>query len=200
MNTAEGTTKELKAILIPVFTLLVMQGQIGQAQPPTTRGFAAIRASDVGALRSALESVRFLVESGANVSDEAGYGEFGTLWAFARHDAKLAEYALSRGFKVPKEALYMAGGRHRPELLEKLRAAGADVNARIPPNLPVTAEAYRKGVAYLLKNQYIDGSWFVKTRAHPVQSFFESGFPFGPHQWISAAGTSWASIALALTL
>jgi ankyrin repeat protein len=630
----------LKRILNSVFTLLIVQGQIGQAQSPATQGFAAIHASDVGALRSALangmdrnardehgtpalmlaalyanadclslllergadpnasneggatalhwavpdlakvrllvekganvnarssdagrtpllvaasyprsvdvlrlllqngadlkakdkngvhalgravefsdlESVRFLVESGANVSDEAGYGEFGPLWAFARHDAKLAEYALSRGFKVPKEALYMASVRHRPELLEKLHAAGADVNARIsflkstpliaaaaaeqthpdvmkwlldkgadpnvesidgdrpldwasyreeqsridvlkgygakhgarsraasypapegapdartalsrsatllprigpvvfknkgcischnqtlpmqavmaalqkgiavdeqmvntnrrqilafykpfsqeamqgdqPPDntlqigyalmslaaqhypsdqitaslthliaslqrtdgswlaegvsrppmedgeisstavavrgltlyplpgrrkelvetlnrarrwllaipantgeergmrlmglawtkasrkdldaavreirlrqradggwsqldyrtsdayatgislyalheagLPVTAEAYRKGVAYLLKNQYADGSWLVKTRAYPVQPFFESGFPFGPHQWISAAGTSWASIALALTL
>ncbi len=80
---------------------------------------------------SDLESVRFLVESGADIHDEAGYGEFGSLWPFSRRDAKLAEYALSRGFKVPQGALYLASTRHHPELLERLRAAGADVNARI---------------------------------------------------------------------
>ena len=79
-------------------------------------------------------------------------------------------------------------------------ATGMSLYALHEAGLPVTAETYRKGVAYLLKNQYADGSWLVKTRAYPVQPFFESGFPFGPHQWISAAGTSWASIALALTL
>ena len=39
-----------------------------------------------------------------------------------------------------------------------------------------------------------------KTRALPLQPYFESGFPYGHDQWISAAGTSWASMALALTV
>jgi len=33
-----------------------------------------------------------------------------------------------------------------------------------------------------------------------VQPYFESGFPFDRHQWISAAGTGWAAKAIALTL
>jgi hypothetical protein len=33
----------------------------------------------------------------------------------------------------------------------------------------------------------------------PVQPYKESGFPHGRHQWISAAGTSWAAMALGLT-
>jgi hypothetical protein len=37
-------------------------------------------------------------------------------------------------------------------------------------------------------------------RALPVQPYFESGFPFGRHQWISAAGTAWAALAIAQTL
>ena len=49
-------------------------------------------------------------------------------------------------------------------------------------------------------SQYPDGTWLVKTHAFPVQRYFESGFPFGRHQWISAAGTGWASMAIAQTL
>ena len=59
---------------------------------------------------------------------------------------------------------------------------------------------YQKGVRYLLRTQAADGSWHVKTRALPLQPYFESGFPYGHDQWISAAGTSWASMALALTV
>jgi N-acyl-D-amino-acid deacylase len=59
--------------------------------------------------------------------------------------------------------------------------------------------AYQRGIAYLLRTQFEDGSWLVRTRSNPVQKYKESGFPHGRHQWISAAGTSWAVMALALT-
>jgi hypothetical protein len=67
-------------------------------------------------------------------------------------------------------------------------------------NVSSSDDAYRKGVAFLLGSQYPDGTWLVKTHAFPVQRYFESGFPFGRHQWISAAGTGWASMAIAQTL
>ena len=57
---------------------------------------------------------------------------------------------------------------------------------------------YRKGVQFLLKNQLADGSWFVSTRSHPTQIYFESGFPHGANQYISAAATNWATRALVL--
>jgi len=59
-------------------------------------------------------------------------------------------------------------------------------------------EVYQKGLRHLLRTQARDGSWHVKTRSFPVQPYFESGFPYGHDQWISAAGTSWASMALSL--
>jgi hypothetical protein len=59
---------------------------------------------------------------------------------------------------------------------------------------------YRRGVEYLLKTQQEDGTWLVKTRAFPFQPLKESGFPHGRDQWISAAGTSWAAMALAYTI
>jgi ankyrin repeat protein len=76
------------------------------------------------------------------------------------------------------------------EALYSLRAAG----------VPTTASTYRKGVDYLLRTQLQDGTWFVRTRAFPVQRYFETGFPHGPSQFISTAGTAWAAIALAYAL
>jgi len=58
--------------------------------------------------------------------------------------------------------------------------------------------AYRKGIEFLLRTQCEDGTWFVETRAVPIQAYFESGFPYGTNQWISAAATGWATTALAL--
>jgi hypothetical protein len=58
--------------------------------------------------------------------------------------------------------------------------------------------AYRKGVEYLLRTQIEDGSWQVESRAVPIQAYFESGFPYGVNQWVSAAATAWATTALAL--
>jgi ankyrin repeat protein len=61
----------------------------------------------------------------------------------------------------------------------------------------VSDSVYQRGVRYLLSTQYPDGSWHVRSRAVKAQPYFESGFPFGDDQWISAAATAWASMALA---
>jgi squalene cyclase len=60
----------------------------------------------------------------------------------------------------------------------------------------VTDEAYKRGVAFLLSTQLEDGSWYVRTRAIAIQPHFESDFPHGHDQWISAAATNWAVMAL----
>ncbi len=62
--------------------------------------------------------------------------------------------------------------------------------------VPVTDPAYKRGVEYLLSTQLEDGSWYVRSRSIPFQPYFESGFPHGHDQWISAAATSWATMAL----
>ena len=79
-------------------------------------------------------------------------------------------------------------------------ATGQSLFALQMAGMPVTADSYRRGVAFLLGSQYQDGSWLVRTHSFPIQRYFESGFPFGRHQWISAAGTSWAVLAIAHTL
>ncbi len=64
--------------------------------------------------------------------------------------------------------------------------------------MPTSDAAYQRGVKYLLSSRFPDGSWHVKSRAVKFQPYFESGFPHGHDQWISAAGTAWAASALAL--
>jgi Squalene-hopene cyclase C-terminal domain len=87
-------------------------------------------------------------------------------------------------------------GRTEPDAY----ATGLSLYALHVAGVPATDAAYRKGVAFLLDSQYQDGAWLVRTHSFPVQRYFESGFPFGRHQWISSAGTSWASLAIAETL
>ena len=64
--------------------------------------------------------------------------------------------------------------------------------------LTVTDPAFQRVVQFLMNTQLEDGSWYVKRRALPIQPFFESGFPHGRDQFISAAATNWAATALAL--
>jgi len=59
---------------------------------------------------------------------------------------------------------------------------------------------FRRGIDYLLRTQQRDGSWLVRTRAFPFQKYRDAGFPHGKDQFISAAGTSWAVMALSLAM
>lgn len=62
--------------------------------------------------------------------------------------------------------------------------------------IAVNDEAYRRGVNFLLRTQFADGSWLVPSRTWPLQPHFDSGFPHGRDQWISAGGTAWAAIVM----
>jgi ankyrin repeat protein len=63
--------------------------------------------------------------------------------------------------------------------------------------LAVNNSAYQRGIQFLLDSQFEDGSWYVRTRALPIQPYFDSDFPHGPDQFISASATNWAAMALA---
>ena len=60
--------------------------------------------------------------------------------------------------------------------------------------------AWLRGLGYLLRTQKPDGSWHVVSRAVPLQEYFESGFPHGKDQFISAFATGWATEALLMSL
>ena len=62
--------------------------------------------------------------------------------------------------------------------------------------MPASDPVYQRGIQFLLRTQNEDGSWYVRSRAMTFQPYFDSGFPHGFDQWISAAGSSFASMAL----
>jgi hypothetical protein len=58
-------------------------------------------------------------------------------------------------------------------------------------------EKYQQGIRYLLRAQDDEGAWEVLTRSSPIQPFFTSGFPpYDENQFISAAASNWAIMAL----
>jgi Ankyrin repeats (3 copies) len=92
------------------------------------------------------------------------------------------------------------GWAQLPALETDAYATGQALVALQTAGHAVTSSEYQRGVDFLLRTQFPDGSWLVRTRTYPVQPLRDSGFPHGKHQWISAAGTSWATLALALAL
>ena len=89
------------------------------------------------------------------------------------------------------------GWAQLPTLETDAYATGQALVALHTSGYAVSSSQYQRGVAFLLRTQFPDGSWLVRTRTFPVQMPKDSGFPHGMHQWISAAGTSWATMALA---
>lgn len=91
------------------------------------------------------------------------------------------------------------GWAQLPGLATDAWATGSALVALHKAGIATTHAAYQRGVEYLLRTQFDDGSWFVKSRTWPFQPHFDGKFPHGKDQWISAAGTAWATIALLLT-
>ena len=92
------------------------------------------------------------------------------------------------------------GWSQLPHLTSDAYATGMTLYALFQAGVSPKSEVYRKGVAFLLQNQYEDGSWFVKSRSFPTQAHFESGYPFGYNQWISTAAACWATLAIAAAI
>ena len=62
--------------------------------------------------------------------------------------------------------------------------------------LQVDSEAYIRGLQFLINTQHEDGSWHVKSRSKPFQTYYETGFPHGKDQFISMMASGWSTLAL----
>jgi Squalene-hopene cyclase C-terminal domain len=91
------------------------------------------------------------------------------------------------------------GWGQMPTLSSDAYATGQALYAPQVAGVGADDPVYRRGVDFLLRTQLEDGTWFVRTRAFGVQPYFETGFPHGPSQFISATATAWAAIALTHT-
>jgi ankyrin repeat protein len=139
--------------------------------------FQATRMNDLNAVRTALER-------GADVNGRSEDGDTPLMYAAVYSTADCITLLLDR--KADPNARDKRGGT---ALMRSVR----DIEK-------VKVLVYGNGVKFLLAAQQADGSWLVRSRSRGTQPYVESGFPYGANQFISAAGTAWATSALLLTL
>lgn len=166
----------------------------------TAMAAAGLTSYDIPGLKNQIEqslrrAQQWLLAAEPRSAEERGMRLMGLVWTKA--PPPRIEAAI-RDVRTRQEADggWSQFGRTEPDAY----ATGLSLFALCVAGVPPTDDSYQKGVAFLLGTQYQDGTWLVKTHSFPVQRYFESGFPFGRHQWISTAGTSWASLAIAQTL
>jgi hypothetical protein len=138
-------------------------------------------------------AVRWLTATPPSSTEDAVFRLFGLTWASAdgAEKARRDLLALQRTD---------GGWAQLPTLDSDAYATGSALVALHEAGVSATSDPYRRGVAFLLRTQHGDGSWHVRSRSHPTQIFFDSGFPHGEDQFISSAATNWATQALIATV
>lgn len=120
----------------------------------------------------------------------------------ALHAAGAPEAEIRRAAERLKLAQNPDGGWSQlPELASDPYATGSALVALYEAGgLSPDSPGYRQGLGFLIRTQHDDGSWYVKSRSKPFQTYFESGYPHGADQFISIAAAGWATAALSLAL
>jgi prenyltransferase beta subunit len=88
------------------------------------------------------------------------------------------------------------GWAQLPDMESDAYATATVLYALAEGGMEATDAVYRRGLEYLLRQQLDDGSWHVKSRSKPFQSYFETGYPHGKDQYISTTAACWATLAL----
>ncbi|MDP9169451.1 MAG: hypothetical protein M3N54_02430, partial [Acidobacteriota bacterium] len=117
---------------------------------------------------------------------------FGLAWAGGRKDA------LANAVKdLRAEQRGDGGWSDNAYMPTTSYATGQALIALHEAGVATTDASWKRGVQFLLNTQLADGSWYVKSHSYSAQPYYDNGFPHGLDQWISAAGTNWAVMALA---
>ena len=116
---------------------------------------------------------------------------FGLVWAGR------PELARPFGRELLKHQRADGGWGQTPSLESDAYATGQVLVALKEAGIATASDtAYKRGAQFLMSTQMEDGSWYVRSRTIPFQPYFDGGFPYGTDQFISAAATNWASMAL----
>jgi hypothetical protein len=179
--------------------------QCGSLRPPLESSDFQVTAASIRSVRTygpksqradydkAVErAVRWLETAQPASTEDYGFKILGLIWG----GGSQAEIQ-----KTARELLALqhadGGWGQLSSLVSDAYATGqALVALRESRALGVNSAAYRRGVEFLLNTQLEDGSWYVRTRALPIQPYFASDFPHGRDEFISAAATNWAAMAL----
>lgn len=137
---------------------------------------------------------RWLVATRPMTTDDKSFRLFGLHWVGAdKHEVSEAAAQLLDDQRPD------GGWAQLPGLASDAYATGQVLVALHQAGGVATSdEAYQSGIRYLLRTQEEDGSWIVSSRSVPNNVFFESGYPHGKFQFISFAGSCWATQALLL--
>jgi len=137
-------------------------------------------------------AVHWLENAEPESTEDHAFKTLGLVWGGA--DQPGVDRAARALLKLQRDD---GGWSQLPNLDSDAYATGqALVALRESRGIATTNPAYDRGVRFLMNTQLGDGSWYVRTRALPIQPYFESDFPHGGDQFISAAATNWAAMAL----
>ena len=134
----------------------------------------------------------WLLTAKADRTQERAFKLLGLKWSNADRRAIEAAATALESLQRPD-----GGWSQLPTLPSDAYATGVALFALSEAGVSVKLPMYQAGLKYLLATQAADGTWHVKSRSLEFQPYFESGYPYGHDQWISAAGASYASLALA---
>ena len=137
---------------------------------------------------------QWLLAAKPSYEADANFLVLGLKWAGASN-ADVAKAAR----RVAAAQRPSGGWGQNSNLPDDAYATGQALYALHEAGTPATSPAFGRGIAYLLRTQAADGSWHVMSRAVKFQPYFQSGFPYDHDQWISMAGTAWASMAMAIS-
>ena len=169
----------------------------------TATAVRAIRAYMPDDMRQTRERVladasRWLQQTTPQSTEDATFRLLGLVWAGASPDDVAAAAALLQKLQRPAGGWTQLPGYPQDaystgEALYALHEAGAS-----------DMVAWRRGIAFLRSTQAADGTWRVRTRmispAEVSPPYFETGFPYKKDEFLSYAGSSWATMALVSAL
>jgi hypothetical protein len=138
----------------------------------------------------------WLLTTPTETSEDRTFRLLGLKWADARLDQRRKAIDELRAEQRPD-----GGWPQLPSLQSDAYATGQALYAlHVAGGMPVTDPVYQRGVAFLLRTQEEDGSWFVNKRAIPANNYFSAAFPHGESQYASFNATCWATMALLQTV
>jgi ankyrin repeat protein len=192
LQTAQPKTTEDRAFQI---LGLIWAGKMTRGNLAVAKG-SSLNHANVGGISGVMNANRSLIVSGSG--DEPNRSSSSRAILLQSIRTVLSEQRPDGGWsQLPTlESDAYATGETLVALKRARMFLSTEPTAR--PVLSAIDAAYKRGTQFLLNSQLADGSWYVKSRALPIQPFFESGFPHGRDQFVSAAATNWATMALAL--
>lgn len=138
-----------------------------------------------------IKAREWLTRTPAKSAEDRAFRLMGLAWAGAGHET--LRTTIETIFENQQDD---GGWAQLPNMGTDAYATGLTLTALQTAGVTPADHRYLKGGIYLVLRQREDGSWQVTSRSQPAQPYFETGFPHRKDQFISAAATAWAVMAL----